>query len=39
MLCNCGAELYKPVIGDQLIKTFSELPVDEPLILMGSNIK
>lgn len=37
MLCGCGAELNRPVIGDTMILTSTELPVDETLIMLAES--
>lgn len=39
MLANCGAEIYKPVVGDYVHYLKSELPVVEPLIVTQLNHK
>lgn len=35
MLCGCGAELKKAVIGDSMVKLKTELPVDETLTMLA----
>lgn len=37
MLCNCGAELALPTIGDKMLLITSEIPTPETLILIDYN--